>query len=509
MVKSRSEYAIKNAIITITMQILRNMFSFINQTVFIYVLGSEYLGINSLFSEILTVLSFAELGIGNAMIFSMYKPLAENNIEKIKSLMKLYEQAYRIIGVVVALLGIGTIPFLKYIIGDISYVEENIILIYGIYLFNSVISYFFVYKRSLIIADQKNYIVDIYQQIFYTIQVALQIIFLLFTKQFIFYLIIATGMTFLNNYWVARKADKMYPYLKEKNVSALEKTERAEIFNNIKALVVYKIGGILLDSTDSIFISSIINIITVGLYANYKLVINVFRTAGSQIINAIMSSVGNLNATANDKQKEKVFNELFYINIWFYGLTSVGMCVCISELIQVWLGEDYIIPFSAVFAAILYYYIQNMHYPCYTYRTTSGLFVYGKFAPLFCAIVNIILDVILGIRLGLTGILLASLIARLVTTEIIDPFLIYRKVFHSPVRYYVFMYFKYTFLVMINGLVCYIVTQLIIIDGIVGLLIKILVTAIIFNILFLMETIRTESFQSIFSRIKTILIKKC
>lgn len=505
--KSRSEYAMKNAIVTIIMQILKNFFSFINQTVFIYILGSEYLGINSLFSEILTMLSFAELGIGNAIIFSMYKPLAENNIEKIKSLMKLYEKAYRIIGVVVALFGVGIIPFLKYIINDISYIKENIILIYCIYLFNSIISYFFVYKKSLIIADQKNYIVDIYQQIFYSIQVILQIIILILTRKFILYLIVVAIMTLLNNYWVANKADKMYPYIKEKTINPLENGEKLEIFNNIKALLVYKIGGIILDSTDSIFISSIINVITVGLYSNYKLVINVFRTAGNQIINSIMSSIGNLNATAIDKQKEKIFNELFYITIWFFGFTSVGMCVCLSELVKVWLGKDYLISYTSVFVAVVYYYIQNMHYPCYMYRTTAGLFIYGKFAPLFCAIINIILDIILGIKLGLTGILLASVIARLITTEVIDPFLVYKKVFHSSVKYYFFMYFKFTFLVVVNGLFCYAITGTVKIEGIGGLLVKILIVTVVFNFLFLLETFKLNSFQSILIRIKTLLKK--
>ena len=218
MSSSRSEYVAKNVSITLAMQIVKNLLGFVNRTVFVYILGAEYLGVNSLFTDILTVLSFAELGIGNAMVFSLYKPIARGDQEKIKSLMKLYAKTYQIIGIVIAGLGICLIPFIGHIVGDVSYIKENIILLYLLFLLNSVISYFFVYKKSLIIACQKNYIVDIYQQIFYAFQVVVQILFLTITKQFIIYLMLMVATTFLNNYFVAKKADKMYPFLKEKNI---------------------------------------------------------------------------------------------------------------------------------------------------------------------------------------------------------------------------------------------------------------------------------------------------
>jgi len=469
---SRSESVFKNASVSLIMQLMKNILGFISRTVFVYVLGAEYLGINSLFLEILTMLSFAELGIGNAMIFSLYKPIAEKDSTKIKSIMKLYASSYKVIGLVISVLGVCVIPFIKYIVGDVSYVKENLVLIYCLFLINSVISYFFVYKKSLIIADQKGYIVDIYQQIFFALQVLVQSIFLIVTRQFIIYLIITVIITFLNNYWVAKKADKMYPYLKDKDVQPLNKGEKKSIFTNIKALVVYKIGGIILDSTDSIFISSFINVITVGLYANYKLLINVFRTIGNQGMNSIIASVGNLNVTASDEHKESVFNEIFYLNVWFYGFTSVGLCILLTDLVEVWLGANYILSFNAVLAAIIYFYVQNMHYPCYAYRTTTGLFVFGQYAPLLCAIINIILNFILGKNFGLAGIFWASTISRVLTTEIIDPILIYKRIFHTSVLKYVIMYFRYAGIVLIGGFICYKISSIISFVGLGGLLLK-------------------------------------
>lgn len=188
MATSRSEYVMKNASVALVMQIIKNLLSFVGRTVFVYVLGAEYLGVNSLFTEILTVLSFAELGIGNAMVFSLYKPLAEKDTEKIKSLMKLYARSYQVIGIIIGVSGICVMPLLKYIVGDVSYVKENLTVLYLLFLLNSVLSYFFVYKKSLIIADQKNYIVEIYQQVFHAIQILVQLVFLIVTKQFIPYL---------------------------------------------------------------------------------------------------------------------------------------------------------------------------------------------------------------------------------------------------------------------------------------------------------------------------------
>lgn len=507
MATSRSEYVVINASVTLAMQVVKNVLSFISRTVFVYVLGAEYLGVNSLFTDILTMLSFAELGIGNAMVFSLYKPLAENNTEKIKSLMRLYEKSYRVIGVVIGVLGICITPFLKYIVGEVDYVTENIGLLYLLYLLNSVISYFFVYKKSLIIADQKNYIVDIYQQVFYGLQVIVQSAFLIITKQFVIYLLITILFTFLNNFFVARKADKIYPCLKEKDVKSLDRAESDGIVKNIKALVVYKIGGIILESTDSIFISMLINVITVGLYANYKMIINVFRTVGNQVMNAIVASVGNLNASGSSEKKEEVFYEILYLSGWFYGCATVGLCCFLTPLVKVWLGNSYTIGFGSVLAACVYFYVSNMHYPCYTYRTTAGLFVFGKYVPLIAAICNITLDLVMGELWGLSGILWASTISRLVTYEIVDPFLVYKKVFHKPVLKYFLTYIAMTALLVFDGMVSYKISSYIGLSGIIGLLIQGIIFVIIFNVIFILVTYRTKPAQSIMKRMKRVLDK--
>jgi O-antigen/teichoic acid export membrane protein len=508
MSTSRSEYVIKNVSISILMQIVKNILSFISRTLFIRVLGAEYLGVNSLFTQILTVLSFAELGIGNAMVYSLYKPLGERDQEKLKSLMRLYEKAYRIVAIIIAVLGVAVIPFLKYFVRDVSYVKENVTLLYCLFLLNTIISYFFVYKKSMIIADQKNYIVEIYAQLFYAIQVVVQSVLLIVTRQFIPYLIVVIVFTILNNVWVARKADKMYPYLRDKNVRLLEKIEISSIVTNVKALVVYKVGGIALESTDSIFISSIINILTVGLYSNYKMIIDIFRSVGSQVMNSIIASVGSLNAEEDSSKKEAVFYDMFYLSAWFYGFTAVGLCLFLSPLIKVWIGDKYILGFSAVVATCVYYYVTNMHYPCYTFRTTAGLFVYGKYVPIAATVINIVLGTLFGINFGLQGIIWASTITRLLTYEIIDSWLIYKHVFNRSVWKYFTKYGGYAILCVVDGLVCNKAVMVIHFYGFWGLAYKAIIMTVIYNLIFLLVTQYTKEFKSLVTRIKQVIKSK-
>lgn len=505
---SRSEYTLKNTTVSLLMQVVKNLVGFISRTIFIKVLGAEYLGVNGLFSDILSMLSFAELGIGNAMVFSLYKPLAERDTEKIKSLMKLYAYCYRGVGIVIAVLGLMLVPFLGDIIGEVSYVKENITLLYLLFLLNSVCSYFLVYKKSLIIADQKSYIVEIYQQIFYVLQVAVQSIFLIVTKQFILYLISVVGFTILNNYYVARKADKIYPFLKEKSVKKVESSELASIIKNVKALIVYKIGSILIDSTDSIFITMYINVITVGLYSNYKMVLSIFKTLGSTVNNSVVSSIGNLNAVATPKKKYSVFLEMLYLDVWFYGFTAAGLCIFLTEFINLWIGKGFDLSVDNVIAICVLYYISNVHYPCYAYRTTAGLFVFGKYVPLVAAVINIFLDIVLGKNFGLTGILLASIIARALTYEIIDPLIIYRKVFgEKTIKYYI-LYFLYGLLIVGDCVVCQFVIAVIPTSGLLGFIIKAVVMTLVFNAIFFLFTFKTTEFSALLKRVKSMMKMK-
>ncbi len=508
MKESRTTNVIKNAKVASIAQFINIILNFVSRTIFINMLGNEYLGINGLFTNILTVLSFAELGIGNAIIYSMYKPIAENDENKIKALMNFYKKAYFTIGVIVAIVGLCVIPFFDFIIKDVPDIKENIILIYILFLANTSLSYFFTYKKSIISGHQKEYIINYYKLFFTIIQTIFQMLILLFTKNYILYLIIQIICTFLNNFAVSKKADKMYDYIKYKNKNELDKKEKKEIFNNVKSLTLYKFGSVILNGTDNILISSMLGVTVVGIYSNYTLIINAILSIISQILNVFTASVGNLNAIGTKKQKEKVLYELFFISVLIYGFCGGALFILLNPFIKIWLGEEYLLSIGIVISIVLHFYINGIQFAPFTYRNTMGLFNKGKYSPIVAAIINIVLSIILGKYIGLMGILLATSISRLLTTTWVDPYLIYKYKIDGKVSDYFKKYILYTIIVIINIFICYILTSFIKDTGILAIILKAIIYTLASIIMYLLFFHRTQEFKDLVERIKNIITKK-
>ena len=507
MQESRTANALKNAKITFIVQIVNIVMNFISRTIFIKILGKEYLGVNGLFTNILTVLSFAELGIGNAIIYSMYKPIAEDNKEKIKALMNFYKKAYYIIGTIVAIAGILVIPFLKYIIKDAPNIKENLILIYMLFLINTSLSYFFTYKKSIISANQKEFIINYYKMVFTIIQNVSQIVILLVTKNFILYLIIQIICTFLNNFTVSKKADKLYNYIKDKDQEELSPKEKKSILTNIKSMALYKFGSVILNGTDNIIISSMIGVTTVGIYSNYTLIISAITSIIGQVLNAFTASVGNLNAVGTKKQQERVLYELLFVSIVIYGFCSGALFTLIGPFIRLWIGEEYLLSTWTLFSIILHFYINGIQVAAYTYRNTMGLFNKGKYAPAIAAVINIVLSIVLGKYIGLTGIFLATSISRLATTTWLDPYLIFKYKIDSKLIKYFKKYINYTLVVALNIVSCQIVFNNIKTNGIGSLIIKATLYVIITSIIYFAFFYKTEEFKGLKERFKKMMTK--
>lgn len=482
METSRTKNVIKNIWFTLISQALNIFLSFFSRSIFLKFLGIEYLGINGLFTNVLMLLSFAELGIGNAIIFSMYKPVALNDTEKIKSLMNLYEKAYRIIGGVIIIVGLSLIPFLNTFIKETPDIKENLVLIYLLFLLNTVSSYFYVYKKSLIIANQKNYLVSIYQQVFHMFQVVLQILFLYTTNEYIVFLIIQIVIGIANNIAISIKANKMYPYLKEKDIQKLDKNESKDIARNVKSLFLYKLGSVILNGTDNIIVSSLFGVSLVGLTSNFLLIINTISSISNQVMGSFTSSIGNLNAIGDIDNKERVFKRIFFISCWMFGYFSIGLYFLLNPFIVIWIGAKYTLSNLVILSLVLHFYINNVHFSAYTYRTTLGLFVKGKYAPLAAAIINIVLSVIMGKAFGLAGVFFATSISRILTTGIVDPVLVYKNGFNkNPIIYF----FRYVRMLLINIGVALLIGYLlpyIRLQGVIGFLIKGLFITLLYNI---------------------------
>lgn len=504
---SRSQYVVRNTAVTLLTQLVKNLLGFLSRTAFIWVLGKELLGINSLFTEILTMLSFAELGIGNAFVYSLYKPLAERDNVKLGSLMRLYAKAYKGIGLLIGVLGLCLLPFLKMLVGDVAVDDSLLYTIFLMYVFNTAVSYFFVYKTSLIVADQKNYIVLIAQEGFHAVQVAVQVAILLLTGNYVLFMAITVACTIGTNAFLAHKADKMYPFLLEKTVKPLSVEERNEIVANVKSLVVYKLGSTVLGGTDSIFISAIINVVTVGFYSNYKLLVDLFTSLGSQVVSSITASVGNVNASEGKERKEAIFDGLLCASAWFFGLSAVGLLLLSNDFIRLWVGTDYVLDITSVAAIVGAFYVNNMHHACFVYRNTAGLFVYGKYIPVIASVLNIGLDVALGMWIGLPGIFLATIIARMLTYEIVDPLIIYRRVFGKSVLAYYGNYLKYTAIVAAAGVACWAVLSAIPVGSWLDFAVSCVAIGIVYCVAFCLLSFKTNGFGVLRGFARRIVIR--
>ena len=322
--KSRVLYTGKNVFWGYVSSLVTILLSFICRTAFIKTIGVGFLGINGLFTSVLGVLSLTELGIGMAMNYSLYKPVAENDIEKIKSLMDVYKTAYRIVAFVVAGIGLVILPFLNVLVKGAEGIE-HVRLYYLIFLFNTVSTYFVSYKYSLVNADQKNYIISNISAVFSVLMNFFQIFMLVAFKSYILYLVLQATIQLIQKVYTAIFIDKPYPYLKDKNIKPLEKGEKNKIIGNVKALMLHKIGEISVNQTDNIIISAFINVTAVGLVSNYTLITNTVNQFVNIIFNGTIGSLGNLFASDDKEKQYRVFRTMDFADFWIFSFSSVAL----------------------------------------------------------------------------------------------------------------------------------------------------------------------------------------
>ena len=313
--KSRTEYSARNTTVAMVARVVAILMGFFTRVVFTHTLSEEYVGINGLFTDILNVLSLSELGIGTAITYALYKPIAEKDIEKQKALMQLYKKFYRIIALIVLMAGLLVVPFLDVLVKHGQEIE-HLTFIYLMYLGNSVISYLLIYKQTLIDAHQLNYIGVLYYTVFLVIQNIVQMTILLTTKNFVLFVAVMMLCALGNNICVSLKANKMYPYLKDKDVKPLEQEEKQGIYRNIKAMLMHKVGNVVVTNTDNLLISSLVGIVSTGIYSNYFLVIGSVRQVLNQVFQGITASVGNLGVKESKERVKHIFDASFFIGQW-------------------------------------------------------------------------------------------------------------------------------------------------------------------------------------------------
>ena len=428
--RSRTEYSILNMFTGMLGDVVNALVGFACRILFVRMLGAEYLGVRGLFTNILSVLSLAELGIGSAIIYALYKPLAENDHEKITAIMQYYKKAYRAIALVVATLGLAVMPFLNQIIRTKPDIKESIYLIYLLYLFSTVSSYFFSYRAALLTASQRRYVAQGYNYVMTILQSIVQIVFLVLTHEYITYLIIQIAGGILYNIAVSNKAVKDYPFIKDKDVPPLSPDERRSLFVNIRALAISKVSGVLVNSTDNIAITYFKGLSSVGIASNYTLLSTTIDQIVTPFFNSFTASVGNLNATSSTEKNYLIFRVLNMMNFWLYGWGAIGMAIVSSDMVKLMYGQEYVLNISIPLILAVNLFTIGMLHAVYTYKSAMGLFRYGQYLLFLTGFINLALDVLLGRRWGVFGILLATFIARACTNLWYEPYAVFKYGFN-------------------------------------------------------------------------------
>lgn len=509
--KSRTEYSVMNIGVGIVGYFVNTLMGFLCRIVFVRCLSAEYLGINGLFSNILSMLSLAELGIGTAIVYALYKPLAEENNEKIAALMKFYETAYKIIGCIVAIVGLCFLPFLNLIIGEQPNIRESIYIIYVVYLFNTCLTYFFSYRGSLLVAAQRNYVQIGLSYIITMIQSIIQIIILLATQDYYLYLFIQTISTLIYNILISQWTKHDYPYITNKNINPLSKEEKRNLVKNVKALTVNKLTDLLVNSTDNIIITYFNGLKAMGIATNYTLLSSTVSTITNQLFNGLTASVGNLNAIENEDYKYKFFRIFQMANFFIFGWATLGIMFVSEDIVGLLFGKAYILPRNIPFVLALNFYLVTMQTAISTYRTTMGLFKYGQYTLIFTAFINLLFSVLLGNIWGLFGIYFATSLARILTNVWYIPFAIFKYgLRRNPIEYFK-QYVIYLSLLMIDGSICYYFCSLCHFSYIINIILKVIICSAVPNIIFWLFFHKTEEFiylkNKIFELIRYIIKK--
>ncbi len=476
----RSTNSIKNAITAVISNVVTILIGIVSQAIFIKTLGAEYLGINGLFTNIVSMLGIVELGIGSAIIYNLYEPIAKDDKEKIKSLMNFYKKSYRVIAVIVFIIGMMIIPFLKNIVGDIS-IDINIEFIYSLFIIDVVASYLLTYKRSILYANQKTYITNIVHIGYLIVMNTLQIVILLIAKNFIAYLMIKIICRILENIVITIIANRKYPYIKEKNVKKIDKKTTKDIIKKVKGLIFHKVGSFVVLGTDNIIISKFLGVVTVGLYSNYNMIIQAVSNLFLQVFDSLTASVGNLLVENNCKKSYEIYKNMLMMNSILFTFATTEIICLIEPFIKVWIGEQYILSKVVLIILMVNFYIQGMRKTCLVFKMAAGIFHEDRYFPIIESIINIIVSVILVKIIGLPGVFLGTIVSTLPVILISYPKYVYIPLFHKSFWNYVKENAYYYILAFITVSIAMIVTSYININN---LIVKLIVNAITSSIIF-------------------------
>lgn len=504
---ARTKNSIKNIVFALGLQGVNIMANFVIRTIMIRRLGMQATSLNGLFTEVLAALSMAEMGVGTAIVYNLYKPLAENDHKKVRQLMGMFKSAYRVIALATFLIGLALCPWIHYMVKSIDYSLNYIRVVYMLFVVDLSMSYLFSYKVSLMNADQKNHIQSKINMILKPVEVVIKVAAILITNNFVIYLLFSVLVTILGNMVRSYVVDKYYPWL-EKNEDVLPKEERKEVFANIKNLFIKTLSGKITSSTDNILISILVDTLQVGYYTNYSLPMGVFRQLANQVAyGGVSASLGNLLVTESKQKCANVFYRLEYLFFVMASLASVCIYCCITPFILVWLKSDeFLLGNQVVFICCLNLFMEIVNRPLWSIMEVSGLFKYDKYVSIAGSVVNLVVSVILGMKWGMVGIFIGTFMTYMVQSVLKTALLFRMRLEQSPLKQYILMICMCIGMLLQMFIANTLCNKLVVENHMLAFIVYGLISAGTVGITTLICTFFTDSFKYYFQMMKNILL---
>ena len=424
----KKQKALHNVFLSFLASCVGIIVNFVAQKIFLHLLSIEHLGLNGLFSNIISMLAIFELGIGNAITFSLYKPLAKDDKSTIKALMNFYKKAYRIIAVVVSVVGVGITPFLPFLIKKVT-IDININVVYLMFVADVVCSYLLTYRRSILYADQKNYQINIIHIGYLVVMNALQLSILALTKNYYLYLGVKIIMRVVENLAIHFVVCKQYPYLNNLENAKLDKKLEKDIFKKIKALLFHKIGGFIVLGSDNIIISKFIGLVEVGLYSNYYLIYRAGEQLIGQAISALTPTVGYKLATQESEKTFGTFKKTRFAGFCMACVSATLFFTCMQPFVTLWLGEEYLLSMLVLATIALNLFQRLQRYAFSTFKEAAGIFHEDRFIPLVESVLNVVASIVLLRFFGLAGVFMGTTISGFALWCYSYPKFVYKKLF--------------------------------------------------------------------------------
>ncbi len=511
MVIERTKNAVRNTLFGIINKLITLIVPFAVRTVFIRKLGLEYLGLNSLFTSVLSVLSIAELGIGTAIVFDMYSAISSNDSQTLSSLFNFYKKIYRIIGAAVATIGVLISPVIPYLIKADVPSGINLYYIYAIHLLNTLSGYFlFSYRASIIVAHQRNDVISNVATVCSLITSIIQIILLLIGKNYYYYISITVFISVIYNFIIYISSKKLFPDIKP--VGEITAEQKKKIKKRVKALFLYRIGGLVLVSADSIVISAFIGLKELAKYNNYFYVIQTLFGFLAVYYSGLTAGIGNSISSETVEKNKADYDKLSFIQKWLICWFSACLLCLYQPFIKLWLGESMLYPFGVVICFTLYFYFWKMMEITNVYKDAAGLWQYDQYRQIVAPAVNLTLNIILVKKIGVYGVILSTVFAIVVIILPWSTYTLFKQYFKYGFKKYMLQYFVDFIIAVLICALSFYITRQIKSDSIFAFVAKVVCCIIVPNLLLFAFYFRSKGFKEteiwIKQKAKKLIIKE-